>query len=123
MPRRFSIACLIAAGTLAACTPTAEVASDSNGALPAATGAPTPSGAPAPPAASEDADACSAGKVRDRWSNVMPSDDVKAAIAAAVGDRPIRYYADGDPITMDYSESRLNVVLGADGRIAEFRCG
>ena len=78
----------------------------------------------ATPAASEpERDSCGAGKVRARWTNALPTADVKAAIAEAVGDRPIRYYTDGDPITMDYSEDRLNVVLGKDGRIAEFRCG
>ena len=68
-------------------------------------------------------DSCGTGKVRARWTNALPTADVKAAIAAAVGKRPIRYYGEGDPITMDYSEDRLNVVLGEDGRIAEFRCG
>jgi len=39
------------------------------------------------------------------------------------GERPIRYYTRGDPITMDFSAARLNVELGADGRIKLFRCG
>ena len=78
----------------------------------------------AAPADSEpERDNCDAGKVRARWTNALPTAEAKAAIAEAVGDRPIRYYTEGDPITMDYSEDRLNVVLGKDGRIAEFRCG
>ena len=65
---------------------------------------------------------CGADKL-GRWLNVLPTDDVKSQIAATVGDRPIRYYAQGDAITMDFSEARLNVELGADGRIKLFRCG
>ena len=65
---------------------------------------------------------CGADKL-GRWLNALPTEDVKAEIAAAVGPRPIRYYAQGDPITMDFSEARLNVELGEDGRIKLFRCG
>jgi hypothetical protein len=54
---------------------------------------------------------------------VLPTEDVKAEIAASVGERRIRYYAQGEPITMDFSPTRLNVELGADGRIKLFRCG
>jgi len=54
---------------------------------------------------------------------VLPTNDVKAEIAATVGERPIRYYTQGDPITMDFSAARLNVELGEDGRIKVFRCG
>ena len=80
-------------------------------------------GDPAVPAPDEpDAGTCGADKL-DRWLNVLPTDTVKAEIAATVGQRPIRYYAQGDPITMDFSESRLNVELGEDGRIKHFRCG
>ena len=68
------------------------------------------------------ADECGAGKL-DRWLNVLPTDTVKAEIAATVGDRPIRYYGPDDAITMDYSAERLNAELGADGRIKRFRCG
>lgn len=55
--------------------------------------------------------------------NSMPTPEVKAYIDARVGERPIRYYTEGDPITMDYNPARLNVVLGQDGRIQRFRCG
>jgi hypothetical protein len=75
-------------------------------------------------AASEAAgDECGASKVSGRWLNALPTDDVKADIAAKVGDRPIRYYTQGDPITMDFNPARLNVESGADGRIKLFRCG
>ena len=65
---------------------------------------------------------CGADKL-GRWLNVLPTDPVKTEIAATVGDRPIRYYTQGDPITMDFSPARLNVELGKDGRIKRFRCG
>lgn len=127
-----------AALALAACTAT-ETTPDAAGTAPvagnAAMTAPAPepdptrtpaSGAPtqaAPVASETERDSCGASKARARWTGVLPSAEAKAGIAKAVGDRPIRYYTQGDPITMDYSEDRLNVVLGRDGRIAEFRCG
>lgn len=67
-------------------------------------------------------DECGAGKL-GRWLNLLPTETIKADIAATVGQRPIRYYRQGDPITMDFSAARLNVELGADGRIKLFRCG
>ena len=69
-----------------------------------------------------DDTACGADKL-GRWLNVLPTDDVKAAILEAVGERPIRYIAPGDAVTLDFSPSRLNVELGEDGRIKLFRCG
>lgn len=93
--------------------PVAEPSSPSNSLRDAT---PTPQGAQA-------SDDCGAGEVDQRWSNSLPTTDVKAAIAEAVGDRPIRYYTQGDPITMDFNPERLNVELGADGRIKAFRCG
>lgn len=114
-----------AAGTASA-EPAAAAASETTPA-PAPEGTRTTAGTETmrtTPAASEpESDSCGAGKVRERWTGALPSSDVKAEIAKAVGERRIRYYTEGDPITMDYSEDRLNVVLGKDGRIAEFRCG
>ncbi len=72
--------------------------------------------------AEADDSGCGADKLA-KWRNVLPTDEVKAEIAAAVGQRPIRYYTQGDPITMDFSPARLNVELGEDGRIKLFRCG
>ena len=68
-------------------------------------------------------DTCGADKVSKRWLNALSTADVKAAVAKAVGERPIRYYGEGDAITMDFSPQRLNVELGKDGRIKLFRCG
>jgi hypothetical protein len=77
---------------------------------------------PTSAAAQADLTTCSADKL-DRWLNALPSEEVKEEIAAAAGKRPIRYFTQGDAITMDYSEARLNVELGDDGRIRLFRCG
>ena len=99
----------------AAATPTEVAAVPEN--------APTPPEEPAVTTSGEADDSqCGADKL-DRWLNVLPTQTVKDEIAAAVGDRAIRYYTQDDPITMDFSPSRLNVELGVDGRIKLFRCG
>ena len=77
----------------------------------------------APGSTDADDSDCGADKVAPRWLNALPTDDVKQEIVATVGERPIRYYAQGDPITMDFNPARLNVELGEDGRIKVFRCG
>ena len=123
---------------LAACTATEATPETAESATPAREDPPMTTPAPVPestrtpagettqppPVEPEDSsDRCGADKVRARWTGALPTEEVKADIAAKVGDRPIRYYGMGDPITMDFSEDRLNVVLGKDGRIARFRCG
>lgn len=35
----------------------------------------------------------------------------------------VRVIEQGKPVTMDYSESRLNIAIGKDGRIARAYCG
>jgi len=90
--------------------------------LSACAGAAGPRDLPAGPASPPAADACGAATL-DRYLNLLPTADTKAAIAGAVGDRRIRYIAPGDAVTMDYSPARLNVELGEDGRIKRFRCG
>ena len=113
-----------------ACTatePTPDAAESASAAPEATMTTPVPDATPTPDvtatAPEPAADSCGASKVRARWTGALPSDDVKAEIAKAVGERRIRYYTEGDPITMDYSTARLNVVLGKDGRIAKFKCG
>jgi len=69
-----------------------------------------------------DAGDCGADKL-GRWLNVLPTDEVKAQIAATVGQRAIRYIGPGDAVTLDFSPTRLNAELGEDGRIKLFRCG
>jgi hypothetical protein len=97
-PSRFAIALALLA-TSTACIPQA----------------PPPSPPPGPAS-------CGADRL-GRFIGAEPSAEVRAQIRAEVSDRPIRYYTEGDPITMDYSPSRLNVELGSDGRIKRFRCG
>ena len=65
---------------------------------------------------------CGADRV-SRFIGAVPTPEVRAQIRDEVGDRPIRYYTEGDPITLDFNPDRLNVVLGRDGRIMYFRCG
>ena len=38
-------------------------------------------------------------------------------------EEPVRIIRPGDAVTMDFSLERLNVEIGADGRIAAVRCG
>jgi len=92
----------------------------------AASPTPAPGGIPQDEApatsAATDSD-CGADKVAGRWLNALPTAAAKAAIVAAAGERTFRYYTQGDPITMDFSPARLNVEIGADGRIKRFWCG
>lgn len=67
-------------------------------------------------------DQCAATEL-SRHVGSQPTGEVRAEIAAKLGDRRVRYIAPGDVVTMDYSPSRLNVELGADGRIARLHCG
>lgn len=104
--------------------PASENAAAAPSEVAAVTQTPTPPDEPPDAAELSQAteDPCGAKRL-GRWLNVLPTDTVKAEISAAVGERAIRYYTQGDPITMDFSSSRLNVELGADGRIKQFRCG
>ena len=128
VPRPLLAAVLIA--SLAACqeetpSPTATDTATAEDAFVSQAVPPPPEGAatsPPQPADAEDNE-CGADKVSGRWLNALPSEDVKASIRETVGERPIRYYTQGDPITMDFSPARLNVELGKDGRIKLFRCG
>ncbi len=86
------------------------------------TGPAGPCNIPPEPAAQPTTDACGAAAL-SRYLNVTPSGDMKTAIATAAGDRPIRYIAPNDAVTMDFVATRLNAELGEDGRITRFRCG
>lgn len=130
MPRPVFAACLIA--SLAACqaegtdeavppepTETAAEVPVASETVPSQS---TPQASPTPESGEADDSQCGPDKLA-RWLNVLPTETVKADIAETVGERPIRYYTQGDPITMDFSPARLNVELGEDGRIKLFRCG
>lgn len=81
-----------------------------------------PCNIPAEPALQPASAECGAAGL-SRYLNVSPTGEMKSAIASAAGDRPIRYIAPGDAVTMDFVPARLNVELGDDGRIVRFRCG
>lgn len=66
--------------------------------------------------------ACGADKV-GRWRNALPTGEVMLAIGQAAGEPTMRYYNQGEPITQDLRAGRLNVEIGADGRIKRFHCG
>jgi hypothetical protein len=126
--QRFSTVAAVLPLALGACQAGSEPAESSARPSPGPTAAssqPVETASPSLTASPSEAagDECGAGKVSGRWLNALPTDDVKADIAAKVGDRPIRYYTQGDPITMDFSAARLNVESGPDGRIKLFRCG
>ncbi len=70
----------------------------------------------------DPADTCN-GQQLDIYLNALSATEVRVTIANRVGNRPIRYYTEGDPITMDHNPQRLNVELGKDTRIKRFWCG
>jgi hypothetical protein len=121
-----SFACIAACQGESAGQPTSAASGSSKpgaGAAAPRDAAPSPTAGPSAPLPSEPPeDACGAGKL-GRWLNLLPTATVKDKITAAAGERPIRYYRQGDPITMDFSPARLNVEIGADGRIKRFWCG
>lgn len=131
MSRPLFAACLIV--SLAACQAPgadddapAEPTGTETAAIPAPAPAPSPASTvaeagPAPTDTTADDSDCGADKL-GRWLNVLPTEPIKADIAETVGERPIRYYTQGDPITMDFNPARLNAELGVDGRIKVFRC-
>lgn len=53
----------------------------------------------------------------------LSATEVRMQIANRVGVRPVRYYTEGDALTMDNNPERLNVELGKDSRIKRFWCG
>ena len=129
MPR-FVLPAAVLILALGACEPGGEPTTPETDA-PAASPSPEPRAVPsqpgetASPALNEEeptAEECGADRL-GRWLNVLPTRTVKDEIAATVGERPNRYYTQGDPITMDFSPARLNVEVGEDGRIKLFRCG
>lgn len=79
-----------------------------------------PEATPAFPPPAEDT--CGSAPLA-RHAGAQATDEVRAAIAATLGERRVRYISPGDAVTMDYAPSRLNVELDAEGRIVRLRCG
>jgi hypothetical protein len=73
-------------------------------------------------ARSDPDDTCGA-KQMDIFVNGLSATEVRMNIANRAGNRPVRYYTEGDPLTMDHNPQRLNVELGKDTRIKRFWCG
>lgn len=73
-------------------------------------------------AQSDPDDSCGA-KQMDIFVDGLSATEVRLQIANRAGNRPVRYYTEGDPITMDHNPQRLNVELGKDTRIKRFWCG
>jgi len=67
-------------------------------------------------------DTCSIQKA-GRVIDLPASDAVLADIRTRVGERHLRVIHPGDAVTMDFRPDRLNVEIGAGGRIERLRCG
>lgn len=70
-----------------------------------------------PPLPDPGGDACGASGYR-AWIGQDASVVEGAGLAG-----PVRVYHQGDALTMDFSPTRLNVELDADGRIIRIHCG
>ena len=98
--------------------PTATVTAT---ATPGATATPmsetsTPIPADAPPSA------CGADKAA-KFVGKTATPDVRAQVIEEVGHNRIRWIGPDTVVTMDFSESRLNMMLSASNRITGTRCG
>ncbi len=70
----------------------------------------------------DDGDACGASLVQS-FVGLRANDALRSEVATRSGARTIRWIEPGSPVTMDYSESRLNGELDVDGVIQTLRCG
>ena len=64
---------------------------------------------------------CDAGKAADAIGQ-LPLADVMEAARQAAGAEVVRTLRQGQPITKEFRVGRLNLVLGAEGRIASANC-
>lgn len=114
------------AGEPRAAAPAGEaraMATGSPGSSPAPVPAETPMPGNSEPIPAEAPDrACGADKAA-RFVGRKATPAVRAEVAAAVGERPIRWIGPGDVVTMDFSETRLNMMLDDGGTITAARCG
>ena len=65
---------------------------------------------------------CGAEKVADLVGKKR-SDALSAEVKQRSGAARVRWIAPGQVVTMDYSETRLNVHTDGEGRILSFKCG
>lgn len=71
---------------------------------------------PAPRPEAPGPDACGASGYQSLIGRPLAAVTLPADLDA-------RTYAEGDPVTMDYRATRLNIVTDDDGTIIEVRCG
>ena len=70
----------------------------------------------------DSTDTCSAANARS-FVGQFDQPSIRAALAAAVGKRGIRWVRPGSAVTQDMQPGRLNVIVVEDGRIGSLRCG
>jgi hypothetical protein len=95
-------------------------------AAPAPERAPEPAPEPASASASEAQTAevtpCGTEKVA-RFIGTSAAPATRKDIESLAGRAPVRWITPGQPITLDFSEARLNVIVDEQGKIAAMRCG
>jgi hypothetical protein len=77
---------------------------------------------PVPPPPTAQPDQCGASRVQ-KYRGFIASDSLLETVRQESGTELLRHYATGDPVTMDYRATRLNVEVASNGRIAALRCG
>lgn len=95
---------MLAAG-LAACAPSAD--------------SPATASTEPPPAPADDK--CNAGRAADVVGQPY-NDALLARVKTAVGHENIRPIHPGQAVTMDFREERLNIEIGADGKVVRVYC-
>ena len=80
----------------------------------------TPTGSDA--VSTDGTDTCQAARIS---SFIGRPDDpaTRAALAAVIGKRAVRWVGPGTAVTQDMQPGRLNVIVIEDGRIGSLRCG
>ena len=68
------------------------------------------------------ADDCGAA-ILGHYLHKLASAETMTSIRSVVAHDRIRAISPGDAVTMDFRADRLNIEIGADGRIQHFRCG
>lgn len=79
-------------------------------------------GNPTPIASNADGSSCGADKAA-RFVGRQDTPTTRAEVIEAVGHNRIRWIGPGDVVTMDFSESRLNMSLDAKRKIIGAKCG
>jgi hypothetical protein len=93
---------------------------------------PLPTSQPAPPSDSPEPepgadpapaiDACGAAKL-SAYRDQPFAGETRARIEGAIGHNRIRVIRPSDAVTMDFRADRLNIEIGANGRIERLHCG